>query len=230
MKLQTEKMDKELFVEKRKLIGEVVKKNAKRKTTKKKEVLTEEDDEISNLSDYMKKVNQKRRRNDEKIKSLGLIKSPQKTRGRSTRIAVASPKTTPGKSPKTTPGKKSTSPKPKHKTRQKTLAKKPRIIFTDYDKKMKCKCDHRDLMGYKEETDKRYFREEMELHGTQCATCKVMFADVADEENACVVPSDNQGTYFCAGRIQYNCRHAYCHTCYIQANDEGGRKRRRNIS
>ena len=34
-------MDKELFVEKRKLIGEVVKKNAKRKTTKKKEVLTE---------------------------------------------------------------------------------------------------------------------------------------------------------------------------------------------
>ena len=74
------------------------------KVTKKKEVLTDEDDENSNLSEYMKKVNLKRRRNDEKIKSLGLNKTPQKTRGRSRRIAVASPKTT--------PGKRTTSPRP----------------------------------------------------------------------------------------------------------------------
>jgi len=65
-------MDKELFVEKRKLISECVKKNAKKKVTKRKEVLTDEDDENSNLSEYMKKVNLKRKRNDEKIKSLGL--------------------------------------------------------------------------------------------------------------------------------------------------------------
>ena len=127
MKLQTEKIDKELFVEKRKLISECVKKNAKKKVTKRKEVLTDEDDENSNLSEYMKKVNLKRRQNDEKIKSLGLNKTPQKTRGRSRRIAVASPKTT--------PGKRTTSPRPKPKTRQKTVAKKPRIMFTDTTKK-----------------------------------------------------------------------------------------------
>ena len=74
---------------------------------------------------------------------------------------------------------------------------------------MKCKCDHRDLTGYKEETDKRYFREEMELYSTKCATCKILFADVADEEKECLVPSSNQGTYFCSGRIQYNCRYAF---------------------
>ena len=230
MILQTVKMDKELFVEKRKQVTECVKKNAKKRVMKKKDVISDEDDENSNLSDYMKKVNLKRKRNDEKIKSLGLNKTPQKTRGRSRRIAVGSPKTTPGKSPKNTQGKRTTSPRPKQKTRQKTIAKKPRIIFTDYGKKMKCKCDHRDLTGYKEETDKRYFKEEMELHGTKCATCKILFADVADVEKECLVPSSNQGTYFCAGRIQYNCRYAFCHNCYIQATEEGGRTRRRNLN
>ena len=99
-------MDKELLVEKRKQITECVKKNAKKKATKKKEVLTDEDDENSNLSYYMKRVNLKRKRNDEKIKSLGLNKTPLKTRGRSRRSVVASPKTTPGKSPKNTPKKR----------------------------------------------------------------------------------------------------------------------------
>ena len=61
MKIQTEKMNKELFVEKRKLISEVVKKNAKKNVTKKKEVLTDEDDENSNFCDYMKRVNLKRK-------------------------------------------------------------------------------------------------------------------------------------------------------------------------
>ena len=61
-------MDKELFVEKRKLINECAKKNAKKKVAKKKEELTDEDDEDSNLSEYMKKVNLKRKRNDDKIK------------------------------------------------------------------------------------------------------------------------------------------------------------------
>ena len=95
---------------------------------------------------------------------------------------------------------------------------------------MKCKCDHQDFTGYKEETDKRYFREKMELYGTQCASCNVLFADMPDEKEVCYVPSNNQGTYFCSGRIQYNCRHAYCHTCYIQATEEGGRTRRRNLN
>jgi len=230
MKLQTEKMDKELLVEKRKQITECVKKNAKKKTTKKKEVPSDEEDENANLSDYMKRVNIKRKRNDEKIKSLGLNKTPLKTRGRSRRSVVSSPKITPRKSPKKTPKKTTTSPRLKRKMRQKTVAKKPRTIFTDYDAKMKCQCNHRDLTGYKEETDKRYFREEMELYDTHCATCKILFVDVPDEEKKCVVPSSNQGTYFCSGRIKFNCRHAYCHNCYIQATEEGGRTRRKNLS
>ena len=81
-----------------------MKKNAKKKVAKKTEVLQDEEDNEPNLSEYMKKVNLKRRRNDEKIKSLGLNKTPQKTRGRSRRQAVISPKTTPRKkqtSPKT---------------------------------------------------------------------------------------------------------------------------------
>ena len=97
MKIQTEKMDKELFVEKSKLIDECAKKNAKKKVAKKKVVLQDEEDNEPNLSEYMKKVNLKRRRNDEKIKSLGLNKTPQKTRGRSRRQTVISPKTTPRK-------------------------------------------------------------------------------------------------------------------------------------
>ena len=95
---------------------------------------------------------------------------------------------------------------------------------------MKCKCDHRDFTGYKEETDKRYFSEKMELYGTQCASCSVLFADMPEEKEVCYVPSTNQVTYFCSVRIQYNCRHAYCHICYIQATEEGGRKRRRNLN
>ena len=106
MKLQTEKMDKELLVEKRKQITECVKKNAKKKTTKKKEVPSDEEDENANLSEYMKRVNLKRKRNDEKIKSLGLNKTPLKTRGRSRRSAVSSPRITPRKSPKKTPKKR----------------------------------------------------------------------------------------------------------------------------
>ena len=61
-------MDKEMFVEKRKLINECVKKNAKKKVAKKKVVLQDEEDNEPNLSEYMKKVNLKRRQNDEKIK------------------------------------------------------------------------------------------------------------------------------------------------------------------
>jgi len=54
MKIQTEKMDKELFVEKRKLINECVKKNAKKKVAKNKIVLQDEEDDEPNLSEYMK--------------------------------------------------------------------------------------------------------------------------------------------------------------------------------
>ena len=91
---------------------------------KKRDVLTDEDDKNSKLSDYMQKVNLKRKRNAEKIKSLGLNKTPQKMHCRSRRIAVASPKTTPVKSPNNTTGKRTTSPRSKQKTRQKTVGKK----------------------------------------------------------------------------------------------------------
>ena len=229
MKVHTENMDKELLVEKNKTLTECLKSNTRKKVQKRKKENqdTKEDDTV--ISDYMKKVNAKRQRNNDKMKSLGFKKTPPKTDSRSRRQSGRSQKSTPTDQNMAkkdiSPGTKS--PKTKLRTTAKTVLKKPRTIFTDYDIKIKCKCDHQDFTGYKEETDKRYFSNEMELFGTRCANCTVLFAGMPDKNEVCYVPSTSQVTYFCPGRIKYNCRHAYCHTCYIQATEKCGRSRRR---
>ena len=80
---------------------------------------------------------------------------------------------------------------------------------------MICKYDYKDLTGYKEETDKRYFVQETELFGTRCANYSALFANKYGETEVCHVTSTQQATYFCPGRIKYNCMHVYCHSCHI---------------
>ena len=53
-----------------------------------------------------------------------------------------------------------------------------RIFYTDEDYLMNVKCtyDHEDMSSYKEESDRRYFKDnESELFGTCCASCHVAF-------------------------------------------------------
>ena len=167
----------------------------------------------------MKRVNLKRKRNAAKLNSLGLKNKSPKTAVRPRRITADI---------SNTHNRKNSSPKTKPKSRAKTVLKKPRSILTNFDKKMRCECDHKDLIGFKAETDKRYFAEKMDLFGTQCANCNVLFADKPVEKEGCYVPSSQQATYFCSGRIKYNCRHGYCQPCMIHSiNAQGGRTRRR---
>ena len=75
MNEQTEKLDRELLIEKNRVVKEIVKKVARhpKKVTKKKKL--NKDDEP--LCDYMKDVLKKRKRNKIKMQTLGLVpKSP----------------------------------------------------------------------------------------------------------------------------------------------------------
>ena len=72
---QTEKLDRELLIEKNRVVKDIVKKVARnpKKVPKKKKL--NKDDE--SLCDYMKDVLKKRKRNKMKMQTLGLVpKSP----------------------------------------------------------------------------------------------------------------------------------------------------------
>ena len=180
---------------------------------------TEEDEEV--LSQYMLHVMQKRKKNQQKIKSLGL-KQKTDTPNKIVR------KNTPRSSQKKTPSKKS--PALKENTSRKRKAKKPRKIFvSDADrKKVRCPCDHLDISSYKEENDKRYFIKDQELYNTKCAYCDVPFCAEVNTKEAVWIPSDKSQTHFCSGRQKYSCKHGYCHGCYIKlVNDNPAKKTRR---
>ena len=168
----------------------------------------------------MATVQKKRRKNKDKLKSLGLIpKSPKTPRS-------ASPKKT---SPKKS-NKKNTSPPKNVKDRPKKRPRSSRKIFEDVGIRKKCQCDHKDISSFKEETDKRYFQDEGELFETSCATCGVRFArDASDDGEAMYIPDLNNPAYFCIGRWKYGCKHGHCMLCYLDMlNSHSKSRSRRN--
>ena len=83
-----------------------------------------------------------------------------------------------------------------------------------HNKRLRKRCTHThaDIVSYKEEGDKRYFKKDMELFNTKCAKCKKHFSNV-DGDNI-IVPSIANPVYVCLGRNKYNCSHSICHKCY----------------
>ena len=104
--------------------------------------------------------------------------------------------------------------------------------LTRKSEKKTCTHTHSDIVSYKEEGDRRYFKKDMLLYKTKCAKCKKEFGDV--NGNNRIVPRKNSPAYVCIGRIKYNCTHSLCYSCYHDMAvtcTEAPRKRRstRNI-
>ena len=98
--------------------------------------------------------------------------------------------------------------------------------------KKSCTHTHSDIVSYKEEGDRRYFKKDMLLYKSKCAKCKKEFSNV--DGNNRIVPRKNSPAYVCIGRIKYNCTHSLCYSCYHDMAvtcTEAPRKRRstRNI-
>ena len=217
MTKQLAEMDKELLAQTSKNIKAIV------KSTKKK-VRKELFDEAEPVNAYMETVQKKRKRNKDRINSLGLgKKSPRPKRGRPSLIVKTPDKKTPKR--KEPPAKKS-NPK-----RKKRVARK---IFKDEKvlKKLKCLCDHEDISSYKEEIDRRYFEDDKcELYGTNCASCLVSFKHEEEyfRKEAAYAPGKSNPTHFCFGCQKYGCKHGYCHTCYMILRNKRTARRQRHI-
>ena len=217
--VQAEKMDKEVINEKKKNVTEVVSRTKRKVTTK-------GFDNATPVSNYMEAVQKKRKRNKERIESLGLAKtsrSPPKAK----RKLMNSKKTvqqSPKKTTKVSPKKKIIPCKKSSQTKRKRVTRK--IFETAKNlKDLKCTHDHMDVSAYKEEGDRRYFKDkDSELFGTSCALCFVNFKFEAGK-NAVDI---NNPTHFCFGRQKFGCRHGYCHTCYVTLVNKSstGRSRR----
>ena len=197
----TEKHDDEILKEKKRIVRDIVKtvtKTKKRKAVKTKKKKQQD----SPPNEYMKKVIAKRKRNAEMIKGLKIKKL---TTRRSPRRST---------------------PKTKTVTKKKTTTRKPRVIFED-DKH--CTYDHLEYdTGYKEESDRRYFKTGMDLHDTRCFDCRVLFAYEA-VQGGCM-PSSAQPVYFCEGRNKFGCKHGMCPGCHLKHTKSGDRRSRRKTN
>ena len=61
---------------------------------------------------------------------------------------------------------------------------------------------------FKEETDKRYCKENMDLDGVVCASCKIKFGD--KEELGVAMPSVKCPIYVCSGRTLHDFTYSLC--------------------
>ena len=149
------------------------------------------------LNEYLKMYNAKQKKNNEKLASIAEELSDLKQAAKA--------------------------PKKKKTTRIsiKTSAKKKEI---DSGEK-KCTINHADVGMFKEETDKRYCKENIDLDGVGCASCKIKFGD--KEEIGVNVPSVKCPIYVCSGRTLHDCVYSFCNNCYTEKSNEGIGKRKR---
>ena len=210
--------------EKKKNVGDIVAKVTKKKAAPKgpskkttKTIGKKLDDEEP-LNEYMAGVIEKRKKNQAKLKSLGLgTPISQKTRPKQKcKTPISSPQSASKKGPKQSPKKKRT--------------RTSRKIFEDDNLIKVCTCDHKDISSFKEETDKRYFQDGGELNETCCATCGVKFVNkISDNEEAVIVPDIVNPAYFCIGRWKFDCKHGHCRSCYFELlNAKESSRSRRN--
>ena len=95
-------------------------------------------------------------------------------------------------------------------------------------KRIRCKLNHKDILSYKAEDDKRYCKEGNDLHDLQCIECNRLFAEV--DTDGIIVPTVSRPLYICLGRNKYQCRYSYCYECYqaVTVNDKPSSERRRS--
>lgn len=75
--------------------------------------------------------------------------------------------------------------------------------------KYKCTYNHSDYGGsYKEETEKWYFKDRLDLHDVICTSCEDLSGD-KDEEGV-AVPSFKCLVYVCLGRTKDMFLHVLC--------------------
>ena len=95
-------------------------------------------------------------------------------------------------------------------------------------KRIRCKLNHKDILSYKAEDDKRYCKEGNDLHDLQCIVCNRLFAEVDVE--GIIVPTVSRPLYICLGRNKYQCKCAYCYECYqaVAVKEKPIKERRRS--
>jgi len=148
-------------------------------------------------NEYLKMCNAKQKKNNEKLASIAEELSDLK------------------QAAKTTKKKRTTRISIKPSAKKKVIDTGEKI----------CLINHADVGMFKEETDKRYCRENMDLDGIGCASCKIKFGD--KEEIGVMVPSVKCPIYVCSGRTLHDCVYSYCNNCYTEKSNEGIGKRKR---
>jgi len=183
------------------IVAAIVKpKKKKAKEMKKKQVKKRksrvEDTEIEtiSLSSYMKKVMEKRQKNAVVINKIVEEKN------------------------KKFPKKKKVARKRKTTHVKHMLPSQKQVASSE------CVHDHTLYSGgYKEETDRRYCKKDMELFNINCTVCKKQFSYEVKEKKT--TPSFSRPVYICIGRNKYNCYHGFCYDCYqtkVADNNENG--------
>ena len=176
----------------------------KRKPARKKPKITENEtnNETVVCSEYVKMVQEKKKRNKEKLQDLGLVpKTPTPIRNSQDKNKN-SPKEV--KNNKTARRKLMQSPRQSPKTKSNKSGKNMKVA---------CPFDHK-LYGtnYCEEDDKRYLEEDSELHDVKCQGCKKCFS--LDGGKNSIVPTFKQPLYVCRGRQKHQCTFSFCYSCF----------------
>ena len=119
-------------------------------------------------------------------------------------------------------------------TKEKSLLTPKKIVdktkkkTSNVNRRENVKCCHTEQWNYTIETDSRYCKEEMDLHGVKCDRCKAAFGTRKQ-----IPPCRTQPTFVCNNRTITGCNHSFCAVCYLRMlndNDNNSKRRtQRNI-
>jgi len=165
---QTKSNDVELLQEKNRNVTEIVKDvSKKKKPARKKPKITENETNTEPVvnSDYVKMVQEKKKRNKRKLQDLGLVPN--------TPTPNCNSQDTDENTPKQVEKKKTARRKLMQSPRQSAKAKS---MKSGKNMKVTCPFDHK-LYGtnYCEENDKRYVEQDYDLRDVKCQGCKKCF-------------------------------------------------------
>ena len=153
-------------------------------------------------SEYVKMVQEKKKRNKRKLQELGLVeKTPTPQSMKTAKAAVNQSK-----------GEKK--PGARRKIMQSPKGNKRAKSKNDWKKVVtKCPFDHNLFdTNYCEEDDKRYVGQDYDLHNVKCQGCKKCFS--LDGKKDSVVPTLKEPIYLCQGRQKHHCTFSYCYSWF----------------
>ena len=201
---EKEVMDNDVMVEVRKTKKQMKEKINKANKIAKKTTMAR------SLSPYEKLQEEKIKRNNEKLISLGLgSKSSKRIVDINSDLRICTGK--------------------KDKKEIKSKSTKRQKGQSDCNKKKECENSHTNFTsGYRQECDKRYFEKDQAFNGVCCAKCKIKFE--SKKRRGICVPTTNIPVYICIGSLDCDCTHSYCNACYFSMIGDNVRSSRRRCN